>query len=126
MRQILDDAKALPKKITTVQSDQGKEFLEPFSTLLKSEGIKQIFSKPHTPQSNSQVERFNGYLKSIIHKSIARGFRWSQNLDRYVLNINQTYNETTKIAPVDLELGDDTKKAQVGERMKAAISKRYG
>ena len=37
-----------------------------------------------------------------------------------------TYNEMTKVAPVDLELGDDTKKAEVGERMKAAISKRYG
>ena len=125
-KQILDDAKRLPKKISVIQSDQGKEFLEPFSTLLKSEGIKQIFSKPHTPQSNSQVERFNGYLKSIIHKAIARGFRWSQNLEQYVKNINQTFNETTKMAPIDLELGDDNKRAEVGERMQASVSKRYG
>ncbi len=123
---MLNDARALPKKISVIQSDNGGEFKGSFSLLLQRNGIKQIYSRASTPQSNSQVERMNGYISSIVHKAISRGYRWSDNLDEYLKVINTTPNASTKMAPIDLELASAEVKQQVAERMTGVVNKRYG
>ena len=51
-----------PSKITTVQTDNGLEFLGEFEKYLKHQKIKHIFTYPRCPKINGCVERFNRTL----------------------------------------------------------------
>jgi transposase InsO family protein len=52
----------LPSKITTVQTDNGLEFLGEFEKYLQTLKIKHIFTYPRCPKINGVVERFNRTL----------------------------------------------------------------
>ena len=51
-----------PSKITTVQTDNGLEFLGEFEKFLQTLNIKHIFTYPRCPKINGVVERFNRTL----------------------------------------------------------------
>ena len=53
------------EKPRMIQSDNGSEFkyLKPY---LAKNGITQVFSLPHKPQSNGAIERFNATLKRML------------------------------------------------------------
>ena len=51
-----------PSKITTVQTDNGLEFLGEFEKFLQTKKIKHIFTYPRCPKINGVVERFNRTL----------------------------------------------------------------
>lgn len=58
----------LPTKPAIIQSDNGSEFLSVVKEWLKKQGIRQVFSKSHTPQSQGAIERVQGNLKKMIKR----------------------------------------------------------
>lgn len=52
-----------PSKITTVQTDNGLEFLGEFERYLSNLKIKHIFTYPRCPKINGCIERFNRTLQ---------------------------------------------------------------
>lgn len=48
-----------PYRIRVVQTDNGSEFLKSFHLYLTEQSIKHVFIYPHSPKTNSVVERFN-------------------------------------------------------------------
>ena len=60
----------------SIRSDNGSEFIsKDFKKILHDNNIKQVLSTPGLPQSNGNIERFNGILKNqqknIINSSNA-------------------------------------------------------
>lgn len=55
--------KIYPAKITSVQSDNGAEFLGMFEEHLTKKEIKHYFTYPRCPRINGVVERFNRTLQ---------------------------------------------------------------
>lgn len=95
--------------IRSVRSDNGSEFVsDEFKKLLKERNISQIFSLPHKPQSNGNIERFNGILKRLINMSMKVNdkFNWVTNLDKLVENYNSSKQATTSTRPEDVEGGN--------------------
>lgn len=125
-KELADECKVLPKKITTIQSDQGKEFLGEFAELLRKASIKQVFSKSHTPQSNGVIERFNQTQARLLYKAVSQGYKLTEMLDKVMSNMNVLPNETTKQAPVDLEMGNAEVQNKAAEMIRNRISKQFG
>jgi hypothetical protein len=56
---------------TEVLSDNGGEFQnELFSRLMKERNISHVFTAPYSPQSNGILERFHGYLNSVVKTTV--------------------------------------------------------
>jgi hypothetical protein len=105
-------------KITVLQSDNGSEFIDAnFKKFLAQKKIKHILTIPGKPQSNGVIERFNGTLKSMLHKDITATLNneWSDNLQTYIDNYNNSYHETIKMTPVEAKIntGDALKNVQL-------------
>lgn len=101
-------------KVSSLRSDNGSEFVNKSVTaLLKKNKVKQVLSSAQLPQSNGQIERFNGILKDAIFKDIESGNRdWVKSLDIHVRNYNESYQTTIKKTPLEADAGQfaDTKK----------------
>ena len=90
------------KSIKILQTDNGGEFISSeFQDFLTKHKIKHTTSIPGRPQSNGQIERFNGILKDYIMKDItALGKNeWPLHLKTYIENYNNTYHTTIKTTP---------------------------
>lgn len=48
---------------TTIQTDNGLEFLKDFQHYLEQQKIKQVFNYPKSPKMNAYIERYNGSLQ---------------------------------------------------------------
>lgn len=95
----------LKDKPSIIRSDNGSEFInDMFKKYLKSQDIKQVFSLPGKPQSNGQIERFNGVLKRLLRMTIksSGNKKWSSYLNELVNNYNLTEHETTGETPDNL------------------------
>ena len=94
-------------KLSSIRSDNGSEFKAEVSKLLKDRGIKQVFSLPYLPQSNGEVERFNGTIKKLIKMSMSidNSKNWVQYIDKATENYNNSLQKTTNHIPnkVDAE-----------------------
>lgn len=102
MKKILDKI----GKLKSVRSDNGSEFISnEFVKLMADNEIKHIFSLPHKPQSNGNIERFNGVLKRLINMSIKtdENFNWVKDLETLTDNYNSTKQVTTGERPDDVE-----------------------
>ena len=120
---MLSDMKKTPKSI---RSDNGSEFVaKPFKALLKSKGIKQIFSLPEKPQSNGAVERANQTIKRLINMAIKSSddLDWVKKLDTLVANYNKVPNSTTRKTPLDVEAGDEEASKKTKARIKERVMK---
>ncbi|KAA0146499.1 hypothetical protein FNF28_07666 [Cafeteria roenbergensis] len=98
--------------IRSVRSDKGTEFInQKFKAVLKRHNVKQILSLPGKPQSNGQVERFNGILKEMIRKSMrAKGTRdWPSYLQELVDVYNNSYQITIDMTPNEAHALEDGK-----------------
>ncbi len=97
-------AKAVPFKIQTLLTDNGKEFTDrlfgkrakdatgahEFDALCEALDIDHRLTKPKTPQTNGMVERFNGRLEQVLrshHFNSADDLE--KTLHRYVWLYNQ-------------------------------------
>lgn len=97
--------KKIPDDIGSIRSDNGSEFISnEFKELLKKYNIKQVLSSPSLPQSNGEVEKFNGTLKRLINKylKINNTIDWVSDLDKLVDNYNNVDHDITKTAPNDV------------------------
>ena len=95
--------KQMPMRPKTILSDNGSEFTnKSLRNKLQKLDIKQIFSIPGNPQSNSLVERFNGTMKRMLRKADLLSKSITQKtVDNLVANYNQMKHDTTQISPVE-------------------------
>src|SRR5574343_174062 len=90
----------------SIRSDNGSEFIsEGFKKLCEDMAIKQVLSSAGKPQSNGQVERFNGILKRMIKMSyVSSGSNeWVSDLPTYLHNYNSTYQRVIKMSSNEAE-----------------------
>lgn len=119
MKKIINSIKG---DISSIRSDNGSEFKgEKFINLLKSKNIRQVFSLPYKPQSNGNIEKFNGILKKLINISLktSNSRDWVSILPKLVDNYNNVVNSTTKKTPN--EINEENYK-EVHENIKKAVS----
>lgn len=93
------------EKPSSLQSDNGTEFKNDDMTRLATEfHIKQIFSRPYTPQSQGCVERFNGTIKRMIFGYMTQHATrvYVPHLQDIVKVYNETQHSATKKAPYKL------------------------
>ncbi len=103
MRKILSEMKEKPQSI---RSDNGSEFIaKEFKALLTETGIKQVLSSTYLPQSNGQVERFNGILKRLIRMYQTQTDKkdWPSKLPEMINNYNNTVQRTVGSTPIEAE-----------------------
>ena len=91
---------------TVLQTDRGSEFLSgEFQAVLRTHGIKHVLSRPHTPQSQGQIERWHGTLKSMLRTHMAHfkgSRRWVDVLPLVLEGYNTSRHSTTGFSPNDL------------------------
>lgn len=110
----------------SLRSDNGSEFIsQEFKNLLQSKSIKQVLSSPHLPQSNGQVERFNGILKRLINinKTENDDPDWIAALPQLLNNYNQTYQRVIKQTPQEAE--DNQSHEETYQEIKANAAKSH-
>jgi transposase InsO family protein len=95
--------KACPVHITTILTDNGKEFTDrlfasrqrcptgthEFDVLCQSLGIEHRLTKPRHPQTNGMVERFNGRISDVLQ---THHFNDSQDLEQTLTRYVFLYN----------------------------------
>lgn len=118
MKQLLDSMTQAPK---VVRSDNGSEFIAAgFKELLKERGIKQVLSAAGKPQSNGQIERFNGILKRLINMSYLSTGRsnWVSELPSFLRNYNATWQRVIGMSPDAAEAGAEGVKERIAKEVK--------
>jgi hypothetical protein len=91
-----------------LQSDNGAEFKNAlFSDLCARYGVKQLFSLPHSPQSQGAVERFNRTLKAAIHHYLVQHSTRAYHsvLQTLVDSYNASVHAVVKEPPIDIFQG---------------------
>ena len=104
------------EKVSVIQSDNGSEFLSPeVKTLLDNKGIKRLYSKAYSPQTQGTIERFNQTLERLIEKlfNYKDKNRWVKDLDELVDNYNKTVHYSTKETPDNIEQNQDKVKERL-------------
>ncbi len=119
--------KSMLKLPSSVRSDNGSEFIdEHFKKTLLKNNIKQIFSKASTPQSNGNIERFNGILKRALEMDRAQtnNNNWLKSLPIILKAYNATISRVTKKSPdmIEQESFKDNKKTKANIE-KAVLTK---
>ena len=114
----------MDKKPESIRSDNGSEFInDKFKTFLKDQGINQVLSKPNSPQSNGQVERFNGIIKRLIKMYITQtdDQDWVGVLPKLVSNYNSTQSRVTGAAPNVVEVESKEKQQETKKKIEKAV-----
>ena len=90
-------------------SDNGLEFVNSWSkTLYKLLGVKSIKTSVYKPTTNSQCERTNRSIISILRKCVCDNPKnWSRNLCYVTYVINTPVSESTKASPFSLIYGTE-------------------
>lgn len=117
----------MKQKPSSIRSDNGSEFTnKKFKDHLKENGIRQVLSLPSKPQSNGQIERFNGILKRLIKIALTldNSKDWVSILDKLVSNYNNTKHAITNKTPNEMEEGQFNKKDVVDRIEKNATISR--
>ncbi len=92
----------MPQPPQSLRSDRGSEFLSDyFQRLLARHKIKQVLSLANRPESNGQVERFNGTIKRLIKmdRSATDNPDWISALPQLVANYNNTKHRVIQTTP---------------------------
>lgn len=114
--------------VTVCQADNGSEFQEPFRSWAESEGIKLLYSKPHSPWSNL-IERYGQNMKRMLFQAMTAGndSNWVALLPTIVSNLNSTYSFALKNAPIVVDQSRDRLlHQQVAQNIHSNVNKRYG
>jgi hypothetical protein len=92
--------------LKSIRSDNGSEFISTIMTdYLKKQGISQILSTAGNPQSNGNIERFNGTYKRLIYKHMLLNtdYDWVKNSKKLVDNLNNTILSQINKTPNEIE-----------------------
>ncbi len=96
LRDIIDSNKL---KVTLIRSDNGSAYIDQrYVEFLKSRDIVVLYSQKHMPHENI-VERYWGTLSKPMAKlELLTGSKtqWAKFLQRFVENINSTYNRSLR------------------------------
>ena len=116
-------------RVSTVRSDNGSEFIAAeFQKVLKKHDVKHVFSLPSKPQSNGNIERFNGTLKRLLRMAMTatQSTDWPKLLENIISQYNNTVSQVTGKTPNDLdaEEGQSELLAVKAKIHKAVTSKR--
>jgi hypothetical protein len=104
VRRFLDGLLQDGVEFRTIQSDQGSEFKGIVQGWADENGVKWLFSKAHTPQSNGIVERMNGTVRRMLYASIRTGDpAWPSALPKIVEAINSTVSFGAGKTPAQVE-----------------------
>ncbi len=117
---------SMPKKPASIRSDNGAEFKNRnMANYLEDERITQIFSLSYTPQSNGNIERFNGTLKKLIKKNILidNNKNWVAMVNLLVKNYNNSKQATTKYTPEEIINGNQELFEKVEENIRKKVTK---
>ena len=96
-------------KHLSIISDNGLEFINSWSkTVYKLLGVKSIKTLVYKPTTNSQCERTNRSIISILRKFVCDNPKnWSNNLCYVTYVINTYVSESTKASPFSLIYGTE-------------------
>jgi transposase InsO family protein len=116
MRRFIEEAEDSPQVCI---SDNGLEFRGELSELFKDKGVKQIFTRSYSPESNGLVEGINkivrGKLADVMVRKKSRN--WTEHLRTITDSWNQTKHSGMEHDPAFLFLSADD---EVEEERKAA------
>lgn len=102
--------KNMSEKPSTIRSDNGSEFInDAFVDWAEKEDITLVNGKPGTPQSQGNVERFNGILKRLIemYKAQFNKYDWHTYVQKLVDSYNRTWQRSIDKAPNEAEGGSE-------------------
>ena len=118
MRKIFEESGVSPG---IVQSDNGSEFQDEFAGLLEEYGAKHVKSSAYSPQTNGQIERFNGTIKRMIKAYMLANDtkKYVDRLQSFVDLYNQIPHTTTKRTP--LEVYDVGASSRISRQTQKAI-----
>lgn len=120
---LIDLIDKMDDHISSIRSDNGTEFTnEKFTDILEENNIKQVLSRPHAPQSNGNIERFNGTIKKLIKMYMKSNntYDWVKVLPQLIDNYNNSVNSVTKKIPNDITV-DDHK--EIENNIKESVTK---
>lgn len=88
---------------SALQTDNGGEFKAEFDELLRTNGIKHVFTSAYLPQSNGQVENFNKTIKTMLSRYFTANNtkRWIDVIDKLCQSYNTSKQYTTGRSPYD-------------------------
>ena len=91
--------------VSTIQSDNGKEFGPSLSKTLAGMDIKLIHSSPYKPTTQGAIERYNGTLKRTLYRlmDVNSTKKWTELLQDVVGNYNNTTHSVTGWKPAELK-----------------------
>jgi len=98
------------RKITVLQTDNGKEFMNNVATKWMSKHqITAKYCQKDDKKCLGVVERFNRTIKLMIQKYLTKknSNRWIDALKDFVANYNSAYHTTIRAIPERLELFDE-------------------
>lgn len=101
--------KSIDSKISSIRSDRGPEFVnDKMKKMLHKFDVKQVLSLAYKPQSNGNVERFNGILKKLINKALryTNSYDWISILPVLIDNYNNSKHSRTHKVPNEIEESD--------------------
>ena len=83
-----------------IHTDNGREFVnENVNIILRKYNIDILHGRPYHPQSQGQVERFNGTIKDRLRKTTVHFNRWIEHLQDIIYNYNNTPHRSTGVKP---------------------------
>ena len=91
---------------SVVQTDRGSEFVSgEFQAALRRHNVKHVMSRPYTPQSQGQIERWHSTLKTLLRQHLAQftgSRRWVDVLPLLLENYNSSKHSATGFTPLEL------------------------
>lgn len=97
-----------------LHSDQGTEFRNrTVHEVCVEFGVKQIFGKPYSPQTQGFVENKNKHIKAMVNAYFTKYGQatWYAILDRIAYTINNAKHFVTGYTPMQLHRGRDVNKS---------------
>ena len=90
-----------------ILSDCGSQFISDLmKEIYRLLSVKSIHTSPYHPQSNGQVERFNGVLKTMLRKVVVGHPKdWDRYIPALLFAYRELPNESTGFSPFELLFG---------------------
>ena len=115
-------------KCSYLQTDQGSEFKGDFTEFCQDLDIVHRMSKSHSPWANGTVESRNSGIQRLIfmYMRTSGNSDWPNMLQKFIQNINSTFNHATKKSANELEQADEAVQSETATRLQNTASKKYG